>query len=69
MNEILTDYQKSIRRGEMMIARYQVEHPTYDRPADLFADIMAYCEANDINVLDEIEVASLYLDDEKADGQ
>lgn len=65
MNEILTDYEKSIRRGELMIARYKVEHPTFDRVADLLADLMAYCEANEINFNAEVDMAEVYLDDEK----
>lgn len=65
MTEIMSDYEKSIRRGELMIARYKVEHPTFDRVADLLADLMAYCEANEIDFLDEINMAEVYLDDEK----
>lgn len=65
MIEIMTDYEKSIRRGELMIARYKVEHPTFDRVADLLADLMAYCEANQIDFNDEVDMAEVYLDDEK----
>jgi len=65
MTEIMTDYEKSIRRGELMIARYKVEHPTFDRVADLLADLMAYCEANEIDFLGEVNEAEVYLDDEK----
>jgi len=65
MTEIMTDYEKSIRRGELMIARYKVEHPTFDRVADLLADLMAYCEANRIDFLGEVNEAEVYLDDEK----
>lgn len=65
MTEIMSDYEKSIRRGELMIARYKVEHPTFDRVADLLADLMAYCEVNAINFADEVEMAEIYLDDEK----
>ena len=65
MIEIVTDYEKSIRRGELMIARYKVEHPTFDRVADLLADLMAYCEANQIDFNDEVDMAEVYLDDEK----
>ena len=65
MTEIMTDYEKSIRRGELMIARYKVEHPTFDRVADLLADLMAYCEANQIDFNDEVDMAEVYLDDEK----
>ena len=65
MSDIMTDYEKSIRRGELMIARYKVEHPTFDRVADLLADLMAYCEVNAISFSDEVEMAEVYLDDEK----
>ena len=65
MTEIMTDYEKSIRRGELMIARYKVEHPTFDRVADLLADLMAYCEANQIDFDSEVDMAEVYLDDEK----
>ena len=65
MTEIMSDYEKSIRRGELMIARYKVEHPTFDRVADLLADLMAYCEVNAINFGDEVDMAEIYLDDEK----
>ena len=65
MIELMTDYEKSIRRGELMIARYKVEHPTFDRVADLLADLMAYCEVNAISFSDEVEMAEVYLDDEK----
>jgi len=65
MSDIMTDYEKSIRRGELMIARYKVEHPTFDRVADLLADLMAYCEVNAISFSYEVEMAEVYLDDEK----
>jgi len=65
MTEIMSDYEKSIRRGELMIARYKVEHPTFDRVADLLADLMAYCEANEIDFDAEVDMAEIYLDDEK----
>ena len=65
MTEIMSDYEKSIRRGELMIARYKVEHPTFDRVADLLADLMAYCEANEIDFDAEVDMAEVYLDDEK----
>jgi len=65
MTEIMTDYEKSIRRGELMIARYQVEHPTYDRVADLLTDLQAYCEHNGIDFTDEVREANYQLDTEK----
>lgn len=64
--KIMTDYEKSCRRGELMVARYAVEHATYDRVADLIADLMAYCEDNDINFTDELIQAELYINDERA---
>ena len=66
MNEILTDYQKSVRRGELMITRYQVEHATYDQPADLIADILAYCLANNIDFESELSVARRHIRRERA---
>ena len=63
--EIMTDYQKSVRRGELMVARYKVEHPTYDRVADLLTDLQAYCEHNGINFADEVQEANCQLDAEK----
>lgn len=65
MTEIMNDYEKSIRRGELMVARYQVEHHTYDRVADLLADLQAYCEHNGINFTDEVQKAKQLLDEEK----
>jgi len=63
--EIMTDYEKSVRRGELMVARYQVEHPTYDRVADLLTDLQAYCEHNGIHFADEVQEANCQLDAEK----
>jgi len=63
--EIMTDYEKSIRRGELMVARYQMEHPTYDRVADLLTDLQAYCEHNGIHFADEVQEANCQLDAEK----
>ena len=65
MTEIMTDYEKSTRRGELMVARYKVEHPTYDRVADLLADLQAYCENNGINFKDEVKEANHMLNEEK----
>ena len=67
MTDIMTDYEKSVRRGELMVARYEVEHPTFDRVADLLADLMAYCEANEIDFAAEVDMAEVYLDDEKVE--
>ena len=65
MTEIMTDYEKSVRRGELMVARYQMEHPTYDGVADLLTDLKAYCEHNGINFADEVQEANYQLDAEK----
>jgi len=65
--DIMSSYDKSVRRGELMMARYQMEHATFDRVADLVADIMAYCESKEIDFDEEARVARSYLDDEKAE--
>jgi hypothetical protein len=65
MTEIMTDYEKSVRRGELMVASYKVEHYTFDRVADLLADLQAYCEHNGIDFADEVTKAKQMLDEEK----
>jgi len=65
MTEIMTDYQKSVRRGELMVASYKVEHYTYDRVADLLTDLQAYCEQNGIDFAQEVKTAKKMLDEEK----
>ena len=61
----MNNYQKSVRRGELMITRYQVEYPTYDQPADLIADILAYCQANDIDFDSEVKLARYHIRQEQ----
>jgi len=65
MTDIMTDYEKSVRRGELMVARYEVEHPTFDRVADLLADLQAYSEQNGIDFAYEVQKAKQILDEEK----
>ena len=64
MIEIMSNYKKSVRRGELMVARYQVEYPTYDQPADLIADILAYCQANNIDFDSEVKMARYHIKQE-----
>ena len=63
----LNSYQMSILRGEKLVLAYSMEHAIYERPADIIADIYAYCDAHNINFLDEVEMASIYIDDERAE--
>jgi len=65
MTEIMNNYQKSVRRGELMVARYEVEHPTFDRVADLLADLLAYSEENGIDFAHEVKLARYHIRQEQ----
>lgn len=66
-NKIMTAYEKSIRRGEAMIIRYMMEYPTYDQPADLIADILAYCQEKGIDFDSEVKLAKFHIKREQAE--
>jgi hypothetical protein len=66
-DEFPTLYQMSMRRGEKLILAHSMEHPIYERPADVIADILAYCEAHDVDFNEEVRMACKYIQDEKAE--
>lgn len=63
----LTLYEMSVRRGEKLILAHSMEHPIYERPADVIADILAYCEAHEVDFDFEVRLAQKYIRDEKVE--
>jgi hypothetical protein len=60
-------YEMSVRRGEKLILAHSMEHPIYERPADIIADILAYCEAHEVDFDFEVSLAQKYIRDEKVE--